>query len=73
MSFIERATLVLCLESTYLDISGEDPNEYSSALQVCPFRVVVSTDWPVPGQGIISPDVSHGITCPVLLLFGAWS
>ena len=28
--------------------------EYSSAVQGCPFRVLVSTDWSVTGQGVIS-------------------
>ena len=28
--------------------------DYSSAFQVCPFRVVVSTDWSMSGQGVIS-------------------
>ena len=33
---------------------GRVSTEYSSVFQVCPFRGMVSTDWSVPGQGIIS-------------------
>ena len=28
--------------------------EYASAFRVCPYRVVVSTDWSAPGQGVVS-------------------
>ena len=30
---------------------GRIPIEYSSTFQVCPFKVLVSTDWSAPGQG----------------------
>lgn len=40
--------------------------EYSSAFQMGPFRVVISTGKSLPGQGVISLsaalDVSHGIS-----------
>ena len=60
---------------------GRTAVEHSSAFQVCPFRVMVPTDWSVPRQGVVKsmqlvlmstgPNVSHGITCLVLLLFWA--
>ena len=28
-----------------LEVSGENPVEYSSAFLVCPFKVMVSTNW----------------------------
>ena len=31
---------------------GRIPVEYAPASKVCPFRVVVSTDWWVPEQGV---------------------
>ena len=33
---------------------GEVSAEYSSVLQVCSLRVMVSTDWSAPGQGVFS-------------------
>ena len=36
------------------EVSGEGFTEYSSVFQVCPFRVLVSTDWSVTGQGVFS-------------------
>ena len=33
---------------------GKDSIEYSSDFQVCPLRVVISTDWGTPGQGVAS-------------------
>ena len=36
------------------EVSGRISIEHSSAFQVCPFRVMVPTDWSVPGQGVIS-------------------
>ena len=63
---------VLCLEGIYLEVLGRFPIEYSSAFQVCPFRVTVSTDWLVPWQGVTSA-AGPGIPCLVLLLFWAWS
>ena len=42
---------VLCLEGIYLEVSEDNPNRLSSAFQVCPFRVMVSTDWSALGQG----------------------
>ena len=51
--------------------------KYSLAFQMCPFRVMVSTDWLTPGQGSLvnagGPNVSHGVTCLVFLLFCSWS
>lgn len=68
---------VLCFEGICLAVSGRIPVEYSLAFQMCSFRVLVSTDLSVPGQGSLittaGPDVSHGVTCPVWLLFWAWS
>ena len=53
---------VLCLEAFCSllqagilgEASGEVSAEYSSVFQVGPFRVMVSTDWSVTGQGVIS-------------------
>ena len=77
MCFIERATLSSVLRVFIWRSQGRIPIEYASAFQVCPFRVVVSTDWLASGQGTLvnaaGPDVSHVFACLVLLFFWAWS
>ena len=35
---------------------GRIAADYLPALQVCPFRVLVSTDWSAPGQGVTAPE-----------------
>ena len=47
--------------------------EHSSVLQVHPFRVMVSTDWSVAGQGSSVIAAGSGIAHLVLLLFWARS
>ena len=45
----ERAALGPCLERIYLEISlGRIPIGYLSPFQVCPFWVMVPTDWSLP-------------------------
>ena len=36
------------------EVSGEGFTEYSSVFQVCPYRILVATDWSVTGQGVFS-------------------
>ena len=42
------------LEIIYLQVSGEDSNKIVIRFQVYLFRVMVSTDWSVPGLGDVS-------------------
>ena len=58
----EQPALGLCLVAFKSSLAGWNPREglwrvsaeYSSVLQVRPFRVVVCTDWTVTGQGVLS-------------------
>ena len=72
---------VLCLEAfTSLlpvgilrDVSREGFSRIIISFPVWPFRVVVSTDWSVPGQGVLVTEADPSIAHLVLLLFWAWS
>ena len=76
----DSVRLVLCLE-VFLSLlqawilgeasAGEGSAEHSSVLQVCPFRVTISSDWSVTGSLVTA--VGSGIPHLVSLLFWAWS
>ena len=71
----EVQVLSPCISLLQWGILGEDPGEVSaecsSVLPVGPFRVMVSTDWSVPGSFVIA--VGPGIPHLVSLLFWAWT
>ena len=46
--------------------------EYSSAFQMCPLKVVVSTDWLAPGQLVLAMS-GMALPCLALLVFRTWS
>ena len=54
----ERTHCILCLQAvTFVfqaGILGEASVESASGFQLCPFRVMVATDWSATGQGVIS-------------------
>ena len=52
---------------------GKDSAEYSSVLQVCPFKVLVSSDWAVAGQGYLVIEVGPGVAHLVLLFLWDWN
>ena len=58
----------LSLEGFLSLLLGRFSVEYSSVLQVRPFRVVVSVDWSVTGQGSSVIAVGSGVAHLVLLL-----
>ena len=49
-SFVLRLLFLSCRWESQGEVSGEGFSRYSSVFQVCSFRVVVSTDWSVPGR-----------------------
>lgn len=52
--YTEKARWVLPLEDVCLEVSRKDPNKMFISSPGGLFRVLGSTDWPVPGQGVIS-------------------
>ena len=73
----ESRTGSLILRPFIWRCQGRNSIEYSSDFLMCLLRAVVSTDWPMPGQGSLvtaaGPDVNHGVVCLIFLLFWAWS
>ena len=72
-SFVLRLLSLSCRQESQARSQGSISAEQSSVLQACPFRVMVTTDWSVTGQGSLVIAVAPGITQLVLLLFWAWS
>ena len=53
-SFFLRLLPLSCRQESRGGNHGWVSAEYASVLQVCPFRVMVSSDWSVAGQGVCS-------------------
>ena len=70
-SFVLRLFSLSCRLESQERSQGRVSAEYSPVFQVCPFRVMVSTDWSMPGRGSLVIAVGPGIPHQVLLLFWA--